>query len=212
MNNAWNLGWVWYNIPINFKFMESGGTMKKRFILLTVLCIMMILAGCAKDNATTSGSSAAPAAASSAAAVSEPQKNQNTALLEPSALISQKEAEDILGKKLSEAKTKEQKAVGLKLCIYEAEDVGYLQIGLTQQAAMPGNMTPKSIYDGIIGAFPDAKKAEGVGDEAYYCTPGIHIMRNGYYINVALGNSKDTEKLAEAGKLAVVNLDKALGN
>lgn len=54
---------------------------------------------------------------------------------------------------------------------------------------------------------------EGIGDEAYLATPGVHILSDGYYISIALGNLSDKrnqEMLKEAGLLAVDNLKATL--
>ncbi|NLO28520.1 MAG: hypothetical protein GX113_10165 [Actinobacteria bacterium] len=54
---------------------------------------------------------------------------------------------------------------------------------------------------------------EGIGDEAYLATPGLHILSDGYYISIALGNLSDKENqemLKEAGLLAVDNLKATL--
>jgi hypothetical protein len=54
---------------------------------------------------------------------------------------------------------------------------------------------------------------EGIGDEAYLATPGLHILSDGYYISIALGNpsdKKNQEMLKEAGLLAVDNLKATL--
>ncbi len=194
--------------------------MKKCVLLCLCLILLFAASACA---ASPSGSKADEPQQSSASSktgeeaqtsVSEEAQQQTAAIIEPSALISQEEAQSLTGKKLGKTEDKEQPAVGLKLCAYESEDNDLLQVGLTQQAFMKnGGNTPESIFKGILEAFPDAKKAEGVGDEAYFATPGIHIMKSGYYISISLGlqNEKEKEqKLIEAGKLAVVNLEAAL--
>ena len=69
--------------------------------------------------------------------------------------------------------------------------------------------TPESLYRAIVENFEDAIKVDGVGDEAYFATPGLHILEDGYYILIVIGNLDDegnSEKLVEAGKLAAWNL------
>lgn len=118
----------------------------------------------------------------------------------------------ILGGKIDRTENKEQPAVGQKLTTYYSGGL-MLQVGLQQQALMKKGMTPESMYKAIVDNFEDAVKAEGVGDEAYFCNPGIHIMKNGYYISVSVGLWSDKnhkEELTEAGKLAVKGLEAAL--
>ncbi|MGI6497439.1 MAG: hypothetical protein ACOX0U_01110 [Oscillospiraceae bacterium] len=134
-------------------------------------------------------------------------------VIEPSSLISKEEAERILGVSLDTARTSEQERVGLKQCLYESEN-HFFQISLTQQAMMPAEQrqTPESLYRAIVENFEDAVKVENVGGEAYFATPGLHILEDGYYILIAIGNLDDEgnrEKLTEAGRLAVANLASA---
>jgi hypothetical protein len=194
--------------------------MKKYFIIILCIFLLFAVSDCTantdKQAPQNSGSNTPAQTETSKPAASSKPSQQAAAIIEPSALISRQEAEDILGKQLGEGKNKEQQVVGLKLCVYESEDNDMLQVGLTQQAFMEeGNSnTPESMYKSILKAFPDAQKAEGVGDEAYFATPGIHIMKSGYYISVSIGLLKvenKEDKLIEAGKLAVANLETALG-
>ena len=58
--------------------------------------------------------------------------------------------------------------------------------------------------------FEDRIFVEGIGDEAYIATPGIHILKDGYYITIGVGNlslPENHERLKEAGKLAMENLE-----
>ena len=131
-------------------------------------------------------------------------------IIEPARLISKDEAEGILGKSLDTVETLEQERVGLKQCLYGSGDALF-QIGLTQQVMMPAGQTqtPEDLYRAIVENFEDAVEVEGIGDEAYLATPGLHILSDGYYILIALGNLSDKdnqEKLKEAGTLAVANL------
>ncbi len=137
-------------------------------------------------------------------------------IIEPSALVSREEAENILGVSLNTVEALEQEKVGLKQCMYEQED-RFFQIGLTQQAMMPPEQTqtPESLFRAIVDNFEDAARVEGIGNEAYFATPGLHILQDDYYILIAIGNLNDEanrEKLKEAGKLAVRNLKAVTGS
>ena len=135
---------------------------------------------------------------------------ESPCIIEPSALISREEAESIMGTTLDTVRDVEEPRVGLKQRLYESQE-HLFQIGLTQQAMMPAGQpqTPESIYRAIVDNFDDAVSVPGIGDEAYFATPGLHILQDGYYILVAVGNLSDEtnqEKLKTAGKLAVTNL------
>ena len=111
---------------------------------------------------------------------------------------------------ISSVEKTEQQAVGQKLCFYDTGNDGYLQIGITQQAFLPENSpnTPKSIYDGIKSAFPEAETVD-FGEEAFLATGGHNIVQNGYFITVSAGNTSDQAVVAllnQASDIAVSNL------
>jgi len=126
--------------------------------------------------------------------------------IEPTLIITREDAKALTGVSFDECVVKEQPAVGLKLCVYEKDDA-FLQLGLTQPKKGEKN-TPESIYNSIKGAFKDAAKIEGLGDDNFIAPPGLHIMKDGYYITISLGlMNRDREKLNVAGMKAVQNLN-----
>jgi hypothetical protein len=126
--------------------------------------------------------------------------------IEPAMILSREDAKALTGVAFDECTVQEQPAVGLKLCAYEKDGV-FLQLGLTQAANMQGGNTPESIYSAIKGGFKDAAKIADLGDDNFIAPPGVHIMKDGYYITVSLGlKAKDREKLQAAGMKAVENL------
>lgn len=129
-------------------------------------------------------------------------------VIEPAMIISREDAKALTGVGFDECTVKEQPAVGLKLCVYE-KDGAFLQLGITQGAKMKGGNTPESIYNSIKGGFKQASKIDGVGDDNFIAPPGLHILKNGYYLTVSLGlMTGDREKLRTAGMKAVENLEK----
>ena len=134
-------------------------------------------------------------------------------VLEPAMLLSQEEAKVLTGVSFEACTVKEQSVVGLKLCVYEKDGV-LLQIGVTQVAFMnkksrEGGTTPQSIYLAIKGAFKDAARIDGVGDDNFIAPGGLHILKDGYYLTVSLGSlSKDKAKLQAVGRRVVENLGK----
>jgi hypothetical protein len=75
--------------------------------------------------------------------------------------------------------------------------------------------TPESLYmamkDAVASA--NAETVDGVGDEYFFGTPGLHILYKGYYIVIGAGNSDDPgvrSILKQAGALAVGSLDTIL--
>jgi hypothetical protein len=201
--------------------------MKKITVLIILtLCALMLFAGCsgASDAQKPAGSDAVDAQAQAtenaeeSAEASEPvqtQAAQASALIEPEQLISQEEAQSLLGEPLIGEKT-EQPAVGLKSYFYEAADEGsdkYLQISVTQDAFMAEGSanTPQQLYEAICAAF-EAEPVSGLGDEAQIIPSGYQIMCDGYYLTVSVGYTNDDAGImSEASKTAVANLKALLG-
>lgn len=180
--------------------------MKKTLALFIAVFIMVLAAGCTGNK---------DAATNDSPAGQQPGKQATVKLIEPEALISQEEAAAILGQPVHNGEKKETKAVGLKLCIYTGKkDAKFLQIGLTQQAFMPANgQSPQAIYTSLKNNLPTPISVEGIGDEAFIAPPGLHILKNGYYITLAVGNSADAKNqalLKSTGNTAVENLEKLL--
>ena len=191
-------------------------------ILAILLCILMLLAGCDASKSVDSASADAQTEAtedeSEAAAdaqASELSQAPSSALIEPEQLISQEEAEALLGEPLVGEK-KEQSAVGLKIIFYEAANensLQYLQISVTQQAFMPAGSpnTPESLYKAICEAF-EAEPVSSIGDEAQIIPSGYQIMCDGYYLAVTAGYAKDDDEVMKlASETAVKNLKALLG-
>ena len=162
--------------------------MRKIFInAALVVLVITLLSGCdSKDNGKSGGA--------------------GSKVIEPAMIISREDAKALTGVVFDECTVTEQPVVGLKLCVYEKDDA-FLQLGLTQATDMKGGNTPESIYSSIKGGFKDAATIEGVGDDNFIAPPGLHIMKDGYYITVSLGlMTKDREKLKAAGMKAIENL------
>ena len=105
-------------------------------------------------------------------------------------------------------KLREQKAIGMKLCLYEAADdnsFGMLEVSIIQ------GQTAKETFSVIKNNFPDHEMIDGIGDDTFIATPGIHILKNGCYLTIAAGNlNRNRDKVLEAGKRAVANLEMEL--
>jgi len=178
--------------------------MKKINIAAIILfALALVMTGCAGSSGS-SGSN-----------------DNKTKIIEPEQLISKEDAQQITGLTLDDGKKTENPVVGQKIMYYApvndtSSGLSYFQISISQQAFMPKDSqnTPQSIYETTKAAFSDADKAEGVGDEAMYFVPGLHILSDGYYIVLAAGNSDDEtvrQALKQAGILAVENLQKIIG-
>ena len=169
--------------------MKTGISISLALILFIFICS----AGCG-DNASGPG-------------------NAGANLIDPCDLITKAEAEQLMSEPLKDAEQRENPAVGQKICIYNAENdasFSLFQISITHPGDMPKNgQSPKAIYEAIKANFPESVKVDGIGDDAFIAPPGLHLIKDGYYISIAVGNSDDPENrkiLSEAGKMAVEKL------
>ncbi|MGI5919830.1 MAG: hypothetical protein ACOX8N_09325 [Christensenellales bacterium] len=209
----------------------------KWFCLIIVLLVVLALclAGCAGSGAKvpqmqemptseSAAASAPPASAPDASEESTSVSQDSTpagTIIEPEQLISRQEAEQLLGEAVREGEKKEQPVVGQKICFYDAQNEdsrSFLQISITQTAFMKNNsQTPESIYATTKEALIETggqRSINGVGDEYFFGTPGLHILKDGYYLCIAADGPDDDkvhQVLEQAGALAVENLEKALG-
>lgn len=170
--------------------------MRKRYIIISALLILtLIFAGCGSSGGSANSGS--------------------KTIIEPEQLISKTEAQTLTKLTLKDGAKTEQAVVGQKIIFYDSEatntGVSFLQVSLTQQAFMPSGSsnTPQSIYNSIKSTISSTARVEGVGDDAFFATPGLHILSDGYYIVIAAGNSDKASVqtvLKEAGLLAVQHL------
>ena len=125
--------------------------------------------------------------------------------IDPCDLVTQMESAAIMGERMKAGTRQEQKATGMKLCLYEAADDNsftMLQISIIQM------VTAKETFSIIKKNFPDHEMIDGIGEDAFIATPGMHIFINGCYLTIAAGNlDRNRDKLLAAGKRAVANLE-----
>lgn len=180
---------------------------QKRWMILFLAVSFFLTTGCGSETNSNSTDQ------------KEPAQNSSTKLIEPCELITKAEAGEIMGVAFKEGKYSEQKMVGQKLCLYEAADenaFAFFQISLSQNAFIPpkilaSGQNAQIIFSTIKAAFPDREMINGMGDEAFIATPGIHILKGAYYMTIAAGNiNQNRDKLKTAGMTTMANLDAAL--
>jgi hypothetical protein len=173
-------------------------------IWILPLCAVLLFAGCGGNSTPQSEAGGGNAAV----------QQQASKIIEPCQLISQEEAAKLLGEAVKPAEKSEQKAVGMKLCMYNPasdEPIPFLQVSLTQDAFFPpSGVGTASIYKSLKDNFEGMRTdVDGVGDEAFIASGGIYIMTDGYYIQIGAGNTSNDavrNRLIEAGKMAVAKL------
>jgi hypothetical protein len=174
------------------------------FIRILPLFAVLLFAGCGGDSSRQSDSGGGNTAVQPKA----------LKIIEPCQLITEEDAAKLVGEAVKPADKSEQPVVGMKLCMYNpasGEPIPFLQVSLTQDAFFPpGGVGTASIYKSLKDNFEGMRTdVEGVGDEAFITSGGIYIIADGYYIQIAGGNTSNPairEKLIEAGKIAVAKL------
>ena len=137
--------------------------------------------------------------------------------IKPGQLISAQEAAQLLGvEKIPEqtagAATPPNgiAAEGMSFAFYDAGDGRFLQVTVHQRAEDLKTIgVPKDLYDRLKRNAKDPVALEGVGDDAFITAPGLHMMANGYYVVIAVGDptvAKNVEILKNAGKLVADKL------
>ncbi len=197
-------------------------------ILVLLLCAVMIYSGCATASRPPETADSADVKTQDIDRIDDQNDSDkqepaqdvqaetgSSELIEPEQLISQEEAEALLGEPLVGEKT-DNDAVGQKIYFYEAVDESsdqYLQIGVTQQAFMAEGsaLSPQQLYESICAAF-EPEPVSGLGDEAQEIPSGYQIMCDGYYLTVTAGYTSDDKAIiSDASKTAVANLKALLG-
>lgn len=199
--------------------------MSRLTVISIALLLVLTLVSCGQNGTKKPSEpdfSAAESANPPAGVSTGSQAAETERLVEPEELISRQEAEELLGEPVKEGEKKEQHAVGQKICYYggQDEDSGrFLQISVVQTAFIAETAltrTAEEIYFETKEALTETseqRKIEGVGDEYFFGTPGLHILKDGYYLSIAVGNTgggKDWETLGLAGARAVGNLENIL--
>ena len=193
------------------------------FFAMTLLSALLVMSACTGAG-TSQGSGLA--ASTEIANAQETEGAEMTTevwqpgmLIEPEQLISNEEAETLLGVAV-EADKKENEVVGQKLCFYSetgTKSGKLLQICITQQAFMPEGSanTPESIFETTKEAFGgDSAVIDGPGDETILVSGGYYILCDGYMLQITVGNPNETDTVAmldAASEIAVENLKTIIG-
>jgi len=138
---------------------------------------------------------------------------ENEQPLDACSLITKAEAEAAIGMVVKEPEFTEQPATGQKICFYDGteEDIGtgFVQLSISRTADMPDNMiasgqSAKTIYYSLKDNDLDMKEIEGIGDEAYWGTGGLYVLKEDVYFNISVGNSSVQENVEICKNLAEI--------
>ncbi|MHB8840328.1 MAG: hypothetical protein ACYC56_00840 [Candidatus Aquicultor sp.] len=182
---------------------------RRLFIIFLSVLIAVAIAGC--------GGSSVKAPSEKERRVENQKTVANTKIVDPSLLITRQEAEEALGEPVKEATiNKTGNAMGQVICLYNAvseESSRFIQISVIQTQGMSGVMREQA--QSAITTFRTTKQntdpmkeVPGLADDAFWGTPGLHILKGDVYLNIAVGNTNDPANLELAKKLAKIALSR----
>jgi len=136
------------------------------------------------------------------------------ALIGPCELITEKDAEQLLGEAVKGGERSEEDRVGMKLCLYnpvDADSLRFLQVNLTQPGlAPPGVDSPTQIFHSIREAMSaDRIDLDDLGEAAFVATGGLYLLEAGYLVSIGAGNTSRPDvqaRLRAAAEVALARL------
>lgn len=174
----------------------------KRYLALLMLCVILFAAGCG-------GSGKAGASQEDAGGAKETETAK--VLIDPGTLLTKAEAEAALGEQVKEPELKDTKnPLGQKLCIYKPvseKSDRFIQISVVQNEGMSEKVRQNGtnvtqLYQDTKKNLTDAKPVSGIGDEAFWGTNGLHILKGNVYLVISVGNTGRPENLELAKGVA----------
>jgi hypothetical protein len=112
--------------------------------VIVIFCILLALSGCSSNESQSAstqlpGGGQSPASNASNMPQSSQQSESGGQMIEPKQLISKEEAAQLIGETVKDASTDEQSMLGMKICLYAAENSAsksYIQIAVIQAGAL----------------------------------------------------------------------------
>ncbi len=180
---------------------------KNLFVWLVLLAVFAIANGCGGQNTVDQAGV---------------QVIEDTGLLNPADLVSQADAEAILGEAVGEPEISES-PVGT-VCFYspltEGTQVRFVQLSLHQTGAFTDAMqnngyTAARLYDDSIALLDTVQQIDGLGGRAFWggsglqAGAGLHVLQSDdLYFSITVGLGNETDDLEAAQALAEQVLDK----
>jgi len=132
-------------------------------------------------------------------------------IVNPCSLITKEEAEAALGEPVQEPEFEDTKnPLGQKLCQYNPKSESsqkFIQISVVQNEGM-SKVLREQEYN-VVKLFQETKKnlakaqpVPGIGEDAFWGTPGLHVLKGSVYFVVGVGNTDLPANLELAKSLA----------
>ena len=128
---------------------------------------------------------------------------------DPCGLLSGAEAEELLGEPVNAPEpTDTGNPLGQKLCSYSASSSDrFIQISILRTEEMSkkvrdhGQSAP-SVYRTTREMLDPVRAVPGVGDDACWGVPGLHILKGSAYLVIGVGNTDKIENFELARRIA----------
>lgn len=129
--------------------------------------------------------------------------------INPCSLLTKAEAELALGEQVKEQELSDSRNVlGQKICIYSAaSSMRFIQLSIVQTSGMDKVMkeqgyTSAMLYKDTESMMTSPQPISGIGDQAFWGTPGLHVLKGETYLTISVGNTDLAENLELAKKIA----------
>lgn len=129
---------------------------------------------------------------------------------DPCGLLSREEAASLAGEPVGVPEPQEShNPLGQKMCLYNTESSSRLiQLsvirteGIAAKIRKHGQSAVK-IYNATKEMLDPVENVSGIGDDACWGTPGLHILKGDTYVLVSVGNTSKSENLELARQIAI---------
>ena len=179
---------------------------KRRLFSLVFCLLVLALAGCGESTSTGTAKNQ-----------SEGNKGQRAeaSLLDPCNIITKSDAEAALGEPVSQEQPESSiNPLNQKQCVYSSTSSDrFIIVSLLQTSGLTGAMREQgqsaaTIYKTIKENLDPVKSVQGIGDDACWGTPGLHILAGDVYLVIGVGNTSKPENLEMAKNLAATALNR----
>lgn len=194
--------------------------------LLLAGCLLLLLSGCGAEGMApteaaamdTSAAAEEAAAPEDAASVDQEEAAVAGDVLDPRTLITLEEVTNLLGEPVNEPEYTANDVVGQKILFFDSVSeelpLRFFQLSVTDTAAIPAasranGVSAAQIYSQTRDMLSDDNLAvTGYGDEAFWGTNGLHILKGDHYLLISVGNTDLEENLELAKRFADVIIDR----
>lgn len=126
----------------------------------------------------------------------------------PCGLLSKEEAEALAGEAVTGPEQKDTKnPLGQKMCLYTTASSRLIQISVIRTADMAPDIrkhgqTAAKVYRSTKEMLEPMEQVQGLGDDACWGTPGLHILKGDTYVLISVGNTGKRKNLELATRIA----------